>query len=105
MGDLNVFELSATEKVLIKLVQQEAFHSEYPKTLKSVSEFNDELNLFRIKSKVNATSYEKDFIYPILLPRNYKIVDYLIHETRLNMSYVGLHILISKIRETFFLSC
>jgi len=102
-GELKVYELSVAEKLLVKLVQQESFNLEDIKNLKSVCVFKDEENIWRVQTKLTARKDHENFLYPMLLPSKHKLVEYLILSLHLSLSHAGLHVLMSKLRENFWI--
>ena len=103
ISELLVSELSAAEKIILKTVQQEIFGPEEIKKLKSIAVFKDEEGLLRVKTKLTDRKDDQDFICPILLPNGHKLVHCLIREVHLKMSHAGINILMSKLRQTFWI--
>jgi len=102
-GELKVNELTRAEKSIVKIIQHDSFSSEDIKKLKSISVFKDDEGILRVKTRLTERKDQENFIYPMLLPKNHKIVEKLIIDKHLSMSHAGIHVLISKLRETFWI--
>ena len=101
-GELKVHELEKAEKFIVKLIQLESFSSEDIKNLKSISVLKDE-GILRVKTKLTEKKDFENFKYPILLPSKHKLVKLLIVEYHLSLHHAGLHILLSNLREKFWI--
>ncbi len=61
----------------------------------------DDEGILRVKTRLTVREDRENFIYLILLPKNHKTEKKLIINKHLSMSHAGIHVLISKLGETF----
>ncbi|XP_035216750.1 uncharacterized protein LOC118190181, partial [Stegodyphus dumicola] len=99
--ELKVYELTRAEKCIVKIIQHDSFSSDDIKKLMSISVFKDGEGILRVKSRLTERKDHENFIYPMLLPKNHKIVEKLIIHKHLSISHAGIHVLMSTLRETF----
>ncbi|XP_042902599.2 uncharacterized protein [Parasteatoda tepidariorum] len=103
-GELLVTELEIAEKKLVKFIQQDHFkQSECHKQLKSLCTFHDDDGLFRLKTKIIRRQDEENFLCPIILPSNNDVVNKLIHERHLKLSHAGTQVVLTNIRQQFWI--
>ncbi|XP_055939487.1 uncharacterized protein LOC129969103 [Argiope bruennichi] len=102
-GELKVNELKRAEKSIVKIIQHDSFSSEDIKKLKSLSVFKDEEDILRVKTRLIERKDHHNFIFPMLLPKKHAVVEKLILHKHLSLSHAGIHILISKLRENFWI--
>ncbi|XP_055928529.1 uncharacterized protein LOC129959665 [Argiope bruennichi] len=102
-GELKVNELKIAEKSIVKIIQHDLFSSEDIKKLKSLSVFKDEEDILRVKTRLTERKDHHNFIFPILLSKKHAVVEKLILHKHLSLSHAGIHILISKLRKTFWI--
>ncbi|XP_055950873.1 uncharacterized protein LOC129984959 [Argiope bruennichi] len=102
-GELKVNELKMAEKSIVKIIQHDSFSSEDIKKLKSLSVFKDKEDILRVKTRLTERKDHHNFIFPMLLPKKHAVVEKLILHKHLSLSHAGIHILISKLRENFWI--
>ncbi|CAL1276505.1 unnamed protein product [Larinioides sclopetarius] len=71
------------------------------KGLKTLNVLRDE-SILRIKTKLTEKNDIENFRYPILLPGKHRLVELLVREAHLENSHAGVLILLSKLREKFW---
>ena len=101
-GNLTVDEISASEVCLLKLVQLN-FIGKNDSHFEHLNVFIDDQKLFRLKTKVFMRNDTFNFRCPILLPGNHHVVHLLIEKMHLDLCHAGVQILMSNIRERFWI--
>ncbi|GFQ82332.1 integrase catalytic domain-containing protein [Trichonephila clavata] len=68
LGMLTSEEFDRAEKLILKIVQKEAFTGIEDKRLKSLQPWQDESGLLRVKTRILLREHSKNFKFPIILP-------------------------------------
>jgi hypothetical protein len=102
-GELSVDEISVAEKVLVRIVQREVFTSDEIPRLKSLQVFEDKEGILHMRTKIIEQDDMENFKYPVLLPSDHKLVTLFIQEHHLRLLHAGLHTLLSKLRDNFWI--
>ncbi|XP_071037854.1 uncharacterized protein [Parasteatoda tepidariorum] len=103
IGELKLYEWNEVEKVLMKQIQQKSFNDEDIARLKSLCVFKDEEGILRVSTKLTEREDLESFISPILLPSTHKLVELIIFYMHKSMCHAGIQILMSKLRERFWI--
>ncbi|XP_042910984.1 uncharacterized protein [Parasteatoda tepidariorum] len=102
-GELSVDDINSAEQKLLKIVQQESFGDTVTKNkLKGFNTFRDADDLIRIKTKIFRREDEENFKYPIVLPSDHPLVEKLIYEKHLVSCHSGTQVVLSYLRQTFW---
>ena len=102
-GELSVTEIKTAERRLLKIVQRDDLKRRERSELKPLCAFEDNEGLLRIQTKVTRRN-DDDFRNPILLPSDHKITSTLIMEEHVRGSHAVVEILLSTLREHFWIS-
>nr|XP_015904720.2 uncharacterized protein LOC107437295 [Parasteatoda tepidariorum] len=103
IGELKLYELNEAEKILMKQIQQKSFNDEDISRLKSLCVFKNEEGILRVSTKLTERKDLESFISPILLPSTHKLVIIMIFYMHKSMCHAGIQILMSKLRERFWI--
>ncbi|XP_055927956.1 uncharacterized protein LOC129959159 [Argiope bruennichi] len=85
------------------MIQEESSTEESFKGLKTLNIFRDEESILRIKTKLTEMDDLRNFRYPILLPGKHRLVELLVREAHMENSHTEVQILLSKLRENFWI--
>lgn len=96
-------EINEAENKIFRMIQLETLTEESTKRLKTLNCFRDENGLLRIKTKLTESNDLEDFKYPIVLPGQHRLVKLLIQGAHLENLHAGVQILLSKLREKFWI--
>ncbi|UYV64996.1 hypothetical protein LAZ67_3002688 [Cordylochernes scorpioides] len=97
---LSTHEVVQAEKVLIRLVQRDSLGKGQISHLKTKVQSD---GLMYIETKLLYDQSPEEFRKPVLLPCDHPITEQLIRETHLNNCHAGVHFLLSKLREKFWI--
>ncbi|UYV60356.1 hypothetical protein LAZ67_1000938 [Cordylochernes scorpioides] len=97
---LSMHEVVQAEKVLIRLVQRDSLGKGQISHLKTKVQSD---GLMYIETKLLYDQSPEEFRKPVLLPCDHPITEQLIRETHLNNCHAGVHFLLSKLREKFWI--
>nr|XP_042913425.1 uncharacterized protein LOC122273422 [Parasteatoda tepidariorum] len=102
-GELSVDDINSAEQKLLKIVQKESFGDTVTKNkLKGFNTFRDADDLIRIKTKIFRREDEENFKCPIVLPSDHPLVEKLIYEKHLVSGHRGTQVVLSDLRQTFW---
>ncbi|EZA54282.1 hypothetical protein X777_06157 [Ooceraea biroi] len=105
-NELTTKEFIAAEIVVLRLSQQESFDATKEQRLNSMDIYKDENGLIRLKSPMANREDEYDFRHPIVLDPKHPLTKSLIEYTHQRLNHAGIHIVMSTLRERFWvLSC
>ncbi|GBO42559.1 hypothetical protein AVEN_160208-1, partial [Araneus ventricosus] len=99
-GTLDLEELEAAEKFILKQVQSQCFSGNEKLNLQT---FLDSDGLLRVKFKLSQRSDLPTFRFPILLPSKHAVIGKLIFEKHVELSHAGIQILMSSLRENYWI--
>ncbi|UYV82358.1 hypothetical protein LAZ67_21001782 [Cordylochernes scorpioides] len=101
-GSLSAEEIEQAERTMVGIIQREAFEpgKTYGKNLR-VGVFSD--GLLYVESKLLYSEESEHFRRPFLLPHKHPLVDLMIREEHLRNNHAGTHILMSIMREKFWI--
>ncbi len=99
---LTIGEMRQAEKVLIGSIQTESF-STHCTEVGGIQIFKDTSGLFRVKTRLSNRKDSRDFIYPVLLPKEHPLVDLLIAEMHRYHGHGGVQFLTCKLREKYWI--
>lgn len=102
-GPLSSEEINLAEMFIFKLIQREVFHNENDKRLSTLSAFQDDHGVIRLKSRVSNREDCDNFRFPIVLPGNHTVVKSLIFEYHQKSCHVGTQGLLSILREKYWI--
>ncbi|UYV84514.1 hypothetical protein LAZ67_X002426 [Cordylochernes scorpioides] len=97
---LSTHEVVQAEKVLIRLVQRDSLGKGQISHLKTKVQSD---GLMYIDTKLLYDQSPEEFRKPVLLPCDHPITEQLIRETHSNNCHAGVHFLLSKLREKFWI--
>ncbi|UYV76242.1 hypothetical protein LAZ67_13003148 [Cordylochernes scorpioides] len=97
---LSTHEVVQAEKVLIRLVQRDSLGKGQISHLKTKVQSD---GLMYIETKLLYDQSPEEFRKPVLLPYDHPITEQLIRETHSNNCHAGVHFLLSKLREKFWI--
>ncbi|GBO05933.1 hypothetical protein AVEN_83837-1 [Araneus ventricosus] len=97
-GTLDLEEVEAAEKFILKQVQSQCFSGNEKLNLQT---FLDSDGLLRVKTKISQRSDLPTFRFPILLPSKHAVIGKLIFEKHVELSHAGIQILMSSLRENY----
>ncbi|KAF8774818.1 hypothetical protein HNY73_017331 [Argiope bruennichi] len=87
----------------LELIQKESFAGSKMKALKNMQTFKDDSDILKVRTKLILGDEEENFKCPILLPGNHEIIRRLIHQKHCELQHAGLRILISNLRENYWI--
>ncbi|GBM38309.1 hypothetical protein AVEN_140348-1 [Araneus ventricosus] len=99
-GTLDLEEVEAAEKFILKQVQSQCFSGNEKLNLQT---FLDSDGLLRVKTKISQRSDIPTFRFPILLPSKHAVIGKLIFEKHVELSHAGIQILMSSLRENYWI--
>ncbi|UYV64985.1 hypothetical protein LAZ67_3002655 [Cordylochernes scorpioides] len=101
-GSLSAEEIEQAERTMVGIIQREAFEpgKTYGKNLR-VGVFSD--GLLYVESKLLYSEESEHFRRPFLLPHKHPLGDLMIREEHLRNNHAGTHILMSIMREKFWI--
>ncbi|UYV68872.1 hypothetical protein LAZ67_6001388 [Cordylochernes scorpioides] len=101
-GSLSAEEIEQAERTMVGIIQREAFEpgKTCGKNLR-VGVFSD--GLLYVESKLLYSEESEHFRRPFLLPHKHPLVDLMIREEHLRNNHAGTHILMSIMREKFWI--
>ncbi|GBL85852.1 hypothetical protein AVEN_195770-1, partial [Araneus ventricosus] len=99
-GTLDLEEVEAAEKFILKQVQSQCFSGNEKLNLQT---FLDSDGLLRVKTKISQRSDIPTFRFPILLPSKHAVIGKLIFEKHFELSHAGIQILMSSLRENYWI--
>ncbi|GBN73237.1 hypothetical protein AVEN_155507-1 [Araneus ventricosus] len=99
-GTLDLQEVEAAEKFILKQVQSQCFSGNGKLNLQT---FLDSDGLLRVKTKISQRSDIPTFRFPILLPSKHAVIGKLIFEKHVELSHAGIQILMSSLRENYWI--
>ncbi|GBM39184.1 hypothetical protein AVEN_208358-1 [Araneus ventricosus] len=99
-GTLDLEEVEAAEKFILKQVQSQCFSGNEKLNLQT---FLDSDGLLRVKTKISQRSDLPTFRFPILLPSKYDVIGKLIFEKHVELSHAEIQILMSSLRENYWI--
>ncbi|GBL76691.1 hypothetical protein AVEN_53386-1 [Araneus ventricosus] len=100
VGTLDLEEVEAAEKFILKQVQSQCFSGNEKLNLQT---FLDSDGLLRVKTKISQRSDIPTFRFPILLPSKHAVIGKLIFEKHVELSHAGIQILMSSLRENYWI--
>ncbi|XP_055947158.1 uncharacterized protein LOC129980799 [Argiope bruennichi] len=98
-----VSSVTRTEKLLIKMVQEDCFVEERDNKLKTLGVFKDQSGILRLKTKLTFRQDSEEFKTPAILPSDHEVVKRLIRYYHEKNAHAGTQILINILRERFWL--
>ncbi|XP_015907537.2 uncharacterized protein [Parasteatoda tepidariorum] len=97
-GKLEVEEIEASEKFVLKEIQGESFNGKINfRTVK------DRDGLLRVETKITSRKDLETFRFPILLPIKHDLVEKLIMDKHIELKHAGVQTLMSHLRESFWI--
>jgi hypothetical protein len=102
-GELSVDETLVAEKVPVRIMQSEMFTSDEISRLKSWQVFEDKEVILCVRTKTVEWDDVENFKDPVLLPSDHRLVALLIQEHHLRLVHAGLHTLLLKLQENFWM--
>ncbi|GBM14542.1 hypothetical protein AVEN_249441-1 [Araneus ventricosus] len=99
-GTLDLEEVEAAEKFILKQVQSQCFSGNEKLNLQT---FLDSDGLLRVKTKISQRSDIPTFRFPILLPSKHAVIGKHIFEKHVELSHAGIQILMSSLRENYWI--
>lgn len=94
-------EYKNAEITLIKLLQKESYkESNQDKKLLTI----EEGEIIKVKTRLQYSGEENDFVYPILLPGKNEIVLRMIQERHRHMNHAGTQTLMATLRNTYWIT-
>ncbi|GBO44059.1 hypothetical protein AVEN_257492-1 [Araneus ventricosus] len=99
-GTLDLEEVEAAEKFILKQVQSQCFSGNEKLNLQT---FLDSDGLLKVKTKISQRSDIPTFRFPILLPSKHAVIGKLIFEKHVELSHAGIQILMSSLRENYWI--
>ncbi|GFX96512.1 integrase catalytic domain-containing protein [Trichonephila clavipes] len=100
-GQLSLDELESAEIQLIRSVQAQSFTDE--KLISNRGAFKDDNNIIRVKTRITERIVAPNFLSPIFLPNNCIFTQRLIEYFLLKNHYAGTQLLLSIIREKYWI--
>ncbi|UYV62862.1 hypothetical protein LAZ67_2002175 [Cordylochernes scorpioides] len=97
---LSTHEVVQAEKVLIRLIQRDSLEKGQISHLKTKVQSD---GLMYIETKLLYDQSPEEFRKPVLLPSDHPITEQLIRETHSNNCHAGVHFLLGKLRERFWI--
>jgi hypothetical protein len=91
------------EKVLVRMVQREVFTLDEISRLKLLQVFEDKEGILHVRTKIVERDDVENFKYPVLLPSDQKLVALWLQEHHMRLVHAGLHTLLSKLQENFWI--
>ncbi|GFX37037.1 integrase catalytic domain-containing protein [Trichonephila clavipes] len=101
LSELSSDDIENAERVLIRLVQDKMFPN--LKSIPIVNVFKDNEGIIRVKTKITERKDDPNFIAPILMPSKCLLTTRLIEYYHLKHCHAGVQILMSILRETFWI--
>ncbi len=98
---LRIDEMRKAEKIILRQIQADSFPVDC-KEVGGVQVNKDNDQILRVKSRLTNRNDQKDFIYPVLLPKSHPLVDQLIEGLHRYHCHGGVHFLLSKLREKYW---
>ncbi|XP_059049504.1 uncharacterized protein LOC131844595 [Achroia grisella] len=90
------------ERILIKMIQKENY-SEKCNIEKKLSTIKEE-GIVKVKTRLDYSGEDKDFIHPILLPRNNIIIQRMVEERHRKLNHAGTQTLLTDIRNSYWIT-
>ena len=84
---------------------QQSNKSEIPELVKRLNIFVDKNGILKIKSKFERWQDNRQFKYPILLPKDSEVTYMIIRESHVRKSHCGLYSLLTDLRKIFWIPC
>ncbi|XP_055941739.1 uncharacterized protein LOC129971787 [Argiope bruennichi] len=96
-------DFEEAEKIVIKIIQSEAFINEKDEKLKTLRVYKDEDGIIRLRTKIEYREDSHSFRRPVVLPSQHHVVKLLIVSFHNRHGHVGTQMLLNLLREHFWI--
>lgn len=88
---------------LRKIVQSHVFEKSDAQIFKNLQKFQDNRNIWRVKTRLTLSEETFNFKYPVVIPSRHPLVEKLIWTEHVNSKHAGLNTLMALLRERFWI--